>query len=77
MDLWALHSPDAGILEIRLNGVVLVPEVDLHARRPGLRRIQVAEVPLRAGRNGLLFRVVGKNAASRGFGLGLDFLRLE
>ena len=40
-------------------------------RQVGIERLRLDRVPLHAGRNGLLLRVVGKNPASSGFGLGL------
>ena len=77
IELWILRSPDSGVLEIRMNGSLLQPQVDLYSRRIGIERIRIDRVPLHAGRNGLLLRIVDKNVESRGFGLGLDYLRIE
>jgi len=77
LELQVMRSPDSGILEIRMNGSLLQPGIDLYARRVGVERLTLDRVALHAGRNGLLLRIVDKNLHSRGFGLGLDYLRLE
>ena len=69
-------SPDSGIVEIQLNGE-LRRRIDLYAPSRGVRSFPVGDVRLRAGGNRLIFRVVGKHPSSTGWGMGLDYFRLD
>jgi 4-amino-4-deoxy-L-arabinose transferase-like glycosyltransferase len=69
-------SPDAGIVEVLLNGDSL-RRIDLYAPSSAVRSFPVGDVSLWAGRNGLTFRLVGKHQRSKGFGMGLDYFRLD
>jgi len=71
------RSPASGTIEIVLNGRVLGPALDLWAERSVPWRVRFDGVELRGGHNGLLFRVVGRNAAASGYEMGLDYIALE
>lgn len=71
------RAPRNGIVAVWLNDLPIEPGVDLYADEPDTVELRLGDVPLRRGRNGLLFRVVGKNDRATDYGMGLDYLTLE
>ena len=70
-------APDFGIVTIGLNGRRLVEQLDLYSSRVAPTRLRIPDVRLGGGVNRLLLLVTGRNKASRGYGLGLDYVSLE
>ena len=78
---WTL-APDYGLFEVRLNGRVIIPQVDLYSPRVELARLQrVGDVNLRAGIQRLTIKLTGGNPKAKKYGgkgylWGLDYLKL-
>ncbi len=73
LNLYAAMAPDYGKIQTLVDGNPLGTPIDLH----GLLvlptgRISIGTLDLSAGTHTLLFRVVGKNAASAGYAFGLS-----
>ena len=78
---WTL-APDYGVFEVRLNGRVIIPQVDLYSPRVELASLQeVGELDLRAGIQRLTIKLTGGNPKAskyggKGYLWGLDYLKL-
>ncbi|MEE3052653.1 MAG: hypothetical protein VYB34_02850, partial [Planctomycetota bacterium] len=78
---WTL-APDYGLFEVRLNGRVIIPQVDLYSPRVELARLQqVGEFDLQAGIQRLTIKLTGGNPKAKKYGgngylWGLDYLKL-
>ncbi|MEC8895686.1 MAG: hypothetical protein VX675_05135, partial [Planctomycetota bacterium] len=78
---WTL-APDYGVFEVRLNGRVIIPQVDLYSPRVELAKLQeVGEVRLSAGIQRLTIKLTGGNPKAskyqgKGYLWGLDYLKL-
>ena len=74
--------PDYGLFEVRLNGRVIIPQVDLYSPRVELARLQqVGDFDLRAGIQRLTIKLTGGNPKAKKYGgkgylWGLDYLKL-
>ena len=78
LNLYATLAPDFGTLQTLVDGKPLGAPVDLYAPIvvPS-GKISIGTIDLSAGTHALSFRVVGKNAASMGYSLGLDAFTLK
>ena len=78
---WTL-APDYGVFEVRLNGRVIIPQVDLYSPRVELAKLQEVDgLNLRAGIQRLTIKLTGGNPkatkyAGKGYLWGLDYLKL-
>ena len=78
---WTL-APDYGTFEVKLNGKVILPGLDLYSPRVERARLQdLGEFELAAGRQKLEIKLIGGNPKARkfrgrGYLYGLDYLRL-
>jgi len=78
---WTL-APDYGVFEVRLNGRVIIPRVDLYSPRVELAKLQKVDgLNLRAGIQRLTIKLTGGNPkatkyAGKGYLWGLDYLKL-
>ena len=77
LNLYATLAPDFGIIQPLVDGQPVGEPIDLYAPLvlPS-GRIALGLIHLTAGTHTLSFRVVGKNAASSGYSLGLDALTM-
>lgn len=75
--LYATTAPDFGKIQTLVDGNPLGAPIDLYAPivLPS-GRISIGTIDLSAGTHTLSFRVVGKNAASNAYSLGLDAFTL-
>ena len=65
-------APPYGIVEISVNGRVLMSPLDLFSPRLALRAVVLKDVPLTGGNDRVAIEVIGKNPASTGHHLGID-----
>ena len=78
---WTL-APDYGLFEVRLNGQVITPQLDLYSPRVELAKLQqVGEFDLQAGIQRLSIKLTGGNPKAKKYGgngylWGLDYLEL-
>jgi len=77
LNLYATMAPDYGKIQTLVDGTPLGAPIDLYAPivLPS-GRISIGTIDLSAGNHALSFRVVGKNAASINYSLGLDAFTL-
>jgi hypothetical protein len=69
------RAPGYGIVSVVLNETML-REVDLYSPVLDTVDLTLPQLHFEPGVNFLILRVVGKNAASESFGIGLDYLRI-
>jgi len=76
MTMWFTRGPKYGIFRIRLGDAVALESFDGYA--PEVTRSEPVKVtfPKPTGSDNLIFEIVGKNEASKGYWLGLDCVRL-
>jgi hypothetical protein len=71
-------APDYGIAQVLMDGMSTGPTTDLFSNDvKALGRRELGDVHLTEGDHHLTIRVVGKNAASRGYFVGIDAIGLE
>ncbi|MGA2111159.1 MAG: hypothetical protein ABSG98_03280 [Anaerolineales bacterium] len=77
LNLYATMAPDYGKIQTLVDGSPLGPAIDLYAPivLPS-GRIPIGTIDLAAGTHALSFRVVGKNAASINYSVGLNAFTL-
>ena len=71
------HSYDFGMYRVLLDGKPLGEAVDFYSKNVDVQEIVIAEAGLAPGAHTLTFECVGKNAASTGYKLGVDSVRLR
>lgn len=76
MVLSLTRSWDYGIYRISLDGRVIANRLDLYNPSVDVREHKVGEQDLTAGRHLLRFECIGRNAASKGYYLGVDAILL-
>jgi hypothetical protein len=77
LDLYATRAPDYGTIQTLIDGQPLGAPLDLYGPLVlPTGRSAIGAIRLSAGNHTFNFRVVGKNAASQGYALGLDALTL-
>ena len=71
----ALRGPEAGRVQLFQDEVPVGEPADLYAEAPAKSgRLELGTIPLQAGENPIMLKLVGKNAKS--YGLGLDLIQL-
>ncbi|MBT7909878.1 MAG: DUF1587 domain-containing protein, partial [Verrucomicrobia bacterium] len=78
---WTL-APDYGVFEVRLNGKVVEPQLDLYSPRVKLANLRdLGEITMKAGAQRLVIKLIGGNPKAqkfqgKGYLYGLDYLEL-
>lgn len=67
-----VKGPAGGVVQVCREDSPIGPSVDLYSAKPvGLDRVLLGEFTAVEGGNGLMFKLIGKNAASAGLGMDL------
>ena len=78
---WTL-APDYGVFEVKLNGKVVEPQLDLYSPRVKLANLRdLGEITMKAGAQRLVIKLIGGNPKAqkfqgKGYLYGLDYLEL-
>ncbi|MBI2300085.1 MAG: C1 family peptidase [Armatimonadetes bacterium] len=78
LDLYATRAPDFATLRIAVDGLVLLPALDLFGPQVvPTGRVRLGVMPLKVGRHALQVHAATKNPAAQGWHFGLDAVTLE
>lgn len=70
-------GPDHGICQAHINGIAIGKPFDAYAPTlSAAEQVELGETEIKAGNNLLTLEAVGRNPASQGFKVGLDFIRV-